>query len=299
METVKNLSLPCRVYVELTDGECYTGALFAFNQKFKSVELTELSDMESKQKLKGVQTFFESEIEKIEPLDATPSGSSKSSESLTEPEQKKSRHDDRKSLQPRQSESRKCELKLDRVDSGLGPITTTIDDAEMKHIDERIRSAVLIVQCDVSYHQALEDLRRQEIVGLNIEGSRLGRLRFGSLLAFSTMDKIYLFDLKSFGRIFSDMKKILESNKPRKIVHNSCLIVDHLKRQYKCQLNGIQDTLVSSFLSNSTRHDAIIRPMVVDLQVTHILIKKQKEVITIGDCLSEYFNIRIQPKHEV
>lgn len=246
MEFVKNLTLPCRVYVELTDGDCYTGTLNAINRKFKSFEFTEVSVMDGKQKLRGVQTFFESEIEKIEPLDATPSNSSKSSESLTEPEQKKSRHDDVQSLQPRQSESSKIELKSEQVDSGLGPVTAIIDDAEMKNIDDRIRSAVHIMQCDTSYHQALEDLRRQEIVGLNIEGSQLGRLRKGSLLAFSTTEKIYLFDLMTFGRIFPEIKKILEAEKPRKIVHNSCLIVDHLKRQYKCQLNGIQDTLVSS-----------------------------------------------------
>lgn len=256
MESVKNLSLQSRVYIELNDGECYTGILKAYNQKFKFIELTELTDTVSGQKLDGVQTLYESEIEKIRALDATPSDSVKSTESSNEDEQKKCKCNGIKSLHSKRKISSSLDVKSidsefksakegSSFDEPLESISTTIDEDEMQKIDARIRSTVHIAYCDASYHAALDDLRRQEIVGMNIEGARLGRLRHGSLLSFSTNEKIYLFDLKLLGKIFPEMKRILEAEKPRKVVHNSCFIVDHLQHRYKCQLNGIQDTLVS------------------------------------------------------
>lgn len=222
MESVKYLSLQSRVFIELICGEKYTGTLKALNQKFKSVELNDVIDEATNRKVCGTQTFYESEIDSIRPLDATPMASVDSAEST-------------KSLSDSASAEANPIFEL---------IPTTIDDAEEKEINGKIVSAIYIVQCDASYHTAVADLQRQEMVGMNIEGAGLGRLQPGSLLSFSTNAKIYIFDLKLLGRIFKDMEQILAAEKPRKIVHNSALIRDHLKCRYKCQFNGFQDTLV-------------------------------------------------------
>lgn len=277
MESVKNMPLHTRVYIELNCGERFMGTLKAYNPKFKFIELNDLSDTVNNQKMYGAQTFYESEIEAVRPLDVTPSNSIESPESSTESESKNLSHFDVKSLQSERlppssveiqspkSESHKSNQKVFQsemessslygLDESMESIATSISDAEQEEIKERIRTAIHITQCDVGYHEALNDLRRQEIVGLNIEGSRLGRLQRGSLLSFSTNSKIYIFDLLALGRIFPEMKQILEAEKPRKVVHNSCLIVDHLKHRFKCQLNGIQDTLVGYFLSVETFHN--------------------------------------------
>lgn len=276
MESVKNLSLHSRVYIELNkDEDCYTGTLTQYHSKFKCIELTELTGIKSKKKFDGAHRFYEQEIEKITALDARPSVSVESTKSSIASDQKESSHNDIISLQSERIKSRYVDsafpLDLDTdnksnesefksVEDGsnhydflMESNTTTIGDAEQEQINEKICSAVHIIQCDASYHAALNDLRRQEIVGFNVEGSRLGRLQEGSLLSFSTNEKIYLFDLMMLGRIFPEIKRILEAEKPRKVVHNSCLIVDHLKHRYKCQLNGIHDTLVSFLLSSRQR----------------------------------------------
>lgn len=249
MESIKNLSLQSRIHIELIDGDCYVGTLSAYNQKFKFIELIEMANVESKKKLDGAQTYYESEIENIRSLDATPSDSVKSAISSTEPEQKYFCNDDIEFAQP----TSVADPMPYSPNESMDPVTTSIDDAEEKVINERIRTAVYITHCDVSYHSALHDLESQEIVGLNIEGARLGRLRNGSLLSFCTNEKIYLFDLMLLGRIFPEIKRILEAKRPRKVVHNSSLIVDHLKHRHKCQLNGIQDILVSSHCAVSIR----------------------------------------------
>lgn len=225
MESVKYLSLQSRVLIELTTGDKYTGTLKVFNHKFKFVELNELTDDVSKRKICGTQTFYETEIDSIRPLDATPMASVDSAESS-------------------KSSSEFASAEANSIHEWT---ITTINEAELQEINNRTLSAIHIIQCDASYHAAVADLQCQEMVGLNIEGARLGRLQPGSLLSFSTNARIYLFDLKMLGRIFKDIKQILEAEKPRKVVHNSALICDHLKNLYKCQLNGFQDTLVEFF----------------------------------------------------
>lgn len=262
MESVKNLSPQSCVYIELIGDDCYTGTLKVYNQKFKFVELIDVTDTISAQKLDGAQTFYESEIKTIQALDRTPPDSVESTESLTESKRKKSSHNEITSLQSERKKSSAVDTKSMNSTSGefklakehslrngfhvsMESIATSISEKELEEIKERIRSVIYISQCDGSYHEALDDLRRQEIVGLNIEGADLGRLKTGTLLSFSTNEKIYLFDMIMLGKMFPEIKRILEAEKPRKVVHNSCLIVDQLKHNYNCQLKSIHDTLVS------------------------------------------------------
>lgn len=268
MESVKYLPLQSRVFIELIGGDKYTGTLKNFNQKFKFVELTELNELSddvNKRKICGKTTFFESEIVTIRALDTTPMASIDSAESTKS----------------------STEFASAEASSIHEWHTTTINETEVQEINNKILSAIYITQCDASYHAAVADLQRQEMVGLNIEGARLGRLQPGSLLSISTNTKIYLFDLMMLGRIFKDIKQILEAGKPRKVVHNSALICDHLKNLYKCHLNGFQDTLVGLYYPFYN----VLLLVIVYLQMIHCQIKKKLKEISIHDCLSEYFKL--------
>lgn len=276
MSLFKSIQANSDIILELNDGGSYRGIFKTYSSKFKYICLIQSVDITTGKKCNGPIRIYETEIESIEVL-RTPPQPSDSLDSVQTPEiENESIEGLRTPPQPFDSlESVRTpdgdennsidvvtnDLKVVDSDDGsenqlhsectrsnghgksVKPIR--MQYGELEEIDTRIRSAVYIPQCDASYHAALDDLRCQEIIGLNIKGARMGRLTRGSVLAMSTPEKIYLFDLILLGSVFPEMKVILESQKPRKVVHDSCFIVDHLTHKYQCQLNGFDDTLVS------------------------------------------------------
>uniref|UniRef100_A0A1I8M6Z4 Uncharacterized protein n=2 Tax=Musca domestica TaxID=7370 RepID=A0A1I8M6Z4_MUSDO len=107
-------------------------------------------------------------------------------------------------------------------------------------------SLVYITQTDQKYHKAVADIRSQTMIGLLIDPLECARHRKTSLIAVATPNSIYLFDILSLGKVFKELRSILESSeRPRKAMHYGNRFVDHFKHRHGLDLSGIFDTFVA------------------------------------------------------
>lgn len=114
-----------------------------------------------------------------------------------------------------------------------------------EHIGKLASTVIYISQCDCKYFAAIEDLRYQEHIGMRTDHMR-GRLNVKQpLISMCTSNAVYLFDILRIGKIPKELKAILESEQPRKIIFDSSLTADYLTHIEHCELNGILDVLVS------------------------------------------------------
>lgn len=117
----------------------------------------------------------------------------------------------------------------------------TIDE----HIDKLATTVITISQCDSQYYGAIQDLKYQEHIGMRADHI-CGRLnKKQPLIMMSTANSIYSFDILRMGKMPKELKTILESEQPRKIIFDSALIADYLMHIEHCELNGVLDVLVS------------------------------------------------------
>ncbi|EDV51633.2 LOW QUALITY PROTEIN: uncharacterized protein Dere_GG15614, partial [Drosophila erecta] len=99
---------------------------------------------------------------------------------------------------------------------------------EMKSIEKQLDRIVFIQQADTTY--------------------------FGtSVLVVATANETYIYDIKALGSIFPELAKILEADQPRKVVHYSHRIADHLLHRQRISLGGIFDTFVALCLKRHER----------------------------------------------
>jgi uncharacterized protein (DUF1778 family) len=146
-----------------------------------------------------------------------------------------------------------------------------ISKSAFSTVEETIQNYQYIQQTDSHYHNAINDLKTQDYVGVNLENDMPGRLGQTSLLVMTTSKNIYLFDILCLGSIFPELKRVLESRYPRKIVHNGRTLVDNLKHTQNIQLQPVFDTFVA-----------------------HVAITKAKESISIEECVNYHFNLTLK-----
>ncbi|XP_050745696.1 protein Exd1 homolog [Drosophila biarmipes] len=72
-----------------------------------------------------------------------------------------------------------------------------------------------------------------------------GRHQATSVLAVATANETYFFDIKALGSIFPQLARILEVEHPRKVVHYSHRIADHMHHKHRLTLGGICDTFMA------------------------------------------------------
>uniref|UniRef100_A0A3F2Z3G4 3'-5' exonuclease domain-containing protein n=1 Tax=Glossina brevipalpis TaxID=37001 RepID=A0A3F2Z3G4_9MUSC len=116
---------------------------------------------------------------------------------------------------------------------------------ELNHLQRQVADVVYIIQTDRKYHKALADIKTELMIGLIIEPVESCRNQKTSLIAVSTATNVYIFDIINLGKVAPDFGCILESKYPRKVVHNSHKIVDHLQHRQNVNLSGIFDTFVA------------------------------------------------------
>lgn len=211
MQQLVNIKIGTAIIVELNTDECYSGRLAKVNPDFKRLTLINVTDLKSGKEIKGYQYYYKSEVKKVRPLDDSEAS--------------------------------------DEVINGNSHVMETeplkVNNEDLKRIQNNIANATYIKQCDRSYHQALAELKRAEIIAVSFEDERFVRLKEGSLLVMCTTENIFIFDIKLLGEVFKEIKAILSSPIPRKVVHNSSLIADYLLHRQRCELNAIFDTAVS------------------------------------------------------
>lgn len=109
------------------------------------------------------------------------------------------------------------------------------------------RKFVFVNQVDNSFHKALHDLNQFEYVAMSADGANMGRKCKMPFLVLSTPNNIYIFDIQvmQFHAFEAGLKKLLESDTPKKILHDCRKISDCLYHRHNVQLNSVFDTQVN------------------------------------------------------
>lgn len=115
---------------------------------------------------------------------------------------------------------------------------------EVERIQEIAKNIVHISQHDEKYHNAISDLKKQEIIFTTSE-NRFGRLEVKRpLLTMATPTTVYMFDLLRLGAIKKELKEIFSSDLPRKVIYGAAEFADYLSHKENCSLSGAFDVLV-------------------------------------------------------
>lgn len=125
------------------------------------------------------------------------------------------------------------------------PTKHRMSNLEIDQLNQLMNNYCYIKQTDTKYHEALEDLRSHAVVGLLMLPHDAGRHQKASIIAMATSQNTYLFDMQALGKIPNDLKALLNANRPRKAVHYSHFVQDHLHNCQNSNLNGVFDTFVA------------------------------------------------------
>lgn len=260
------------VIIKLVDDECFEGTIWKIGHECSYVELKNVHDHRENENIPGIQRFHRAEIESIEQIHSGHKGDALQ----TVP-------DDLNRLVEYESLKERRQL-------------------EKRILQHKIADAIVIQQCDQTYHKALDEIKAQDFVGLSLEGTNLGRLRPSSVLSFSTENNIYIFDIVTFGEIFSEIKAILQAERPIKVVFDSRYIGDNLQHLHKCKLNGVFDLMVHaahSFPQFRKIYASKLTRFIFLSQVAHFAIVKERTPITLHQCIQAYFISHIKLPDEL
>lgn len=121
-----------------------------------------------------------------------------------------------------------------------------ISQKECEEIIKVSKKCIYINQVDNSFHEALEDLNSYAYVGLSTDGANMGRKLKLPFLVLSTPHHIYIFDTQvmQYHAFDAGLKKLLESECPKKIIHDCRKISDCLFHKHNVKLNSVFDTQV-------------------------------------------------------
>lgn len=117
-------------------------------------------------------------------------------------------------------------------------------ERETEQINWLIETAVCIIGRDDVYYGAIKAIKYEQCIGLRFEDQTKLDSNGQSLLALCTTEKVYLFDILQMKQLFPELKEILQSKSPQKIVFDSSAICDYLWQIEKCKLNGFSDLMV-------------------------------------------------------
>ncbi|XP_037933807.1 protein Exd1 homolog [Teleopsis dalmanni] len=124
---------------------------------------------------------------------------------------------------------------------------------EINAISQQLASVTVIYQCSQSYYASISDIKMQSVIGLVVEPVSGGRNNRTSIIAICTQKNVYIYDITSMGKLMRDLRQILEASRPKKAVHYSHLIGDHMVHRHQLQLAGLFDTyVVHKMLTNCT-----------------------------------------------
>lgn len=210
MEAAAKLAPGTCIIVALVDGDCFSGDLVSVAPD-RQIIIENVKELRTGAKIDGNQIYYKSEVTSIRILSG-------------------------------QTNNINNDKGIERIDTAAS--TKTIRKAELDWILDVLRYPIYIKQCDSEYHKAIAMLGGQDFVGFAMEGVRFGRELPCSLLVFATTTNIFLFDVVLYGRLFPELKIILEAPVPRKIVFDSRFMHDNLLHRYQCKLNAVVDLTV-------------------------------------------------------
>jgi len=117
----------------------------------------------------------------------------------------------------------------------------------LKHIPRKLYS---VENHGQTFDFAVQELGRQQRLGLSVQGQRIGRSGQLSLLLMSTRESVFLFDVVSLGeeKCFgknAPLQKLLEDETIMKVVHDCRSLSDMMYNKYKVMMSNVYDTLAA------------------------------------------------------
>lgn len=209
--------------VELAEDECFSGELAFRSNAGTFIELQNVRNMRTNAAVDCPQIFYCSEITQITRLPS----SIDPDEVVEEQPNANIAPDANKPDEPSSS----THLSADHFKR----ITAGIDDAQ------------LIAGIGASYREAMHWLRKTRAFAVAVATEVRAGATVVSLISVCGEDqRVVQMDIKSLGRVPTELRFLLEARRPLKIVHNSPVAVYVLRSQHDVQLDGVFDTLVSS-----------------------------------------------------
>ncbi|XP_047545799.1 piRNA biogenesis protein EXD1-like [Vanessa atalanta] len=128
----------------------------------------------------------------------------------------------------------------------------------LKECEEIIKTSkkyIYINQVDHGFHEAINDLNQNNYIAVSTDGANMGRKCKMPFLVISTPQQIYIFDIQvlQYHAFEAGLKKILESENPKKIVHDCRKLSDCLYHKHNVKLNSVFDTQVGDLIISKNK----------------------------------------------
>lgn len=227
MDALTNLKIGDNVIVHLIDQDIFSGKINSIGNKYSFIVIEDVRYITDDISIPGQQRFYQSEIKRVKRVSESnvpdePPNAVNHVQSTTKYEKDPSTENKQK----------------------IQSIAKTNLQNEYDFFKDRLSRITFIQQCDSTYYKAMKDIAAQDMIALSMEGVSCGRLRPATLISFATPHTIYILDLLCFGKLFPEVKAILESPTPRKIVFDSRFLCDNLHNSLKCNIDGMMDLMV-------------------------------------------------------
>ena len=136
---------------------------------------------------------------------------------------------------------------------GDGGLASTLPDYTLiENIDELYRSVVrsswkLWNEVLFKVFLKIDRLEKESVIGLSMEGVRIGRFGVVCWIGVATNDHVFLFDMCSLGPagVKNGLANILTNAKVVKVIHDCRFMSDAFVHEYGVKLNNVFDTQVS------------------------------------------------------
>ncbi|XP_059061890.1 piRNA biogenesis protein EXD1-like [Achroia grisella] len=159
-----------------------------------------------------------------------------------------------------------------------------ISQKECEEIIKISKKYIYINQVDNAFHEALEDLNQCDYIALSTDCANKGRKWKMPFLVLATPYQIYIFDTKvmQYHAFDAGLKKLLESEVPKKIVHDCRKISDCLYHKHNVKLKSVFDTQVGDLIIMKNRNGCL-----------------PNKVRTLSKCLNAYLGLKVNTIHEI
>uniref|UniRef100_A0A1B0A6A3 3'-5' exonuclease domain-containing protein n=1 Tax=Glossina pallidipes TaxID=7398 RepID=A0A1B0A6A3_GLOPL len=226
-----------------TNNELLEGELKSVDDKRFRLELEKVRDIRRNFTYNTPQTLFYNQMIDIQII------LKKGSDDTEVNSEKIGASDSSKAKVERHFTEAQKSMKSNSNDAAVNSILD-INRAGLKLLHTRLPDAIHINQADQKYHKALVDINHQSMVGILI----VPRLAVGNpkatILVVATSSNVYIFDMPTIGNAFCDFASTLESEWPRKALHNSHKQLENLKH---LKLGGVFDTFVAYCLTTGKK----------------------------------------------
>ncbi|XP_026765080.2 piRNA biogenesis protein EXD1-like [Galleria mellonella] len=158
-----------------------------------------------------------------------------------------------------------------------------ISQKECEDIIKISKKYIYINQVDRAFHDAIDDLNQYNYIALSTDCANMGRKWQMPFVVMATPQQIYIFDTKvmQYHAFDAGLKKLLESDSPKKIVHDCRKISDCLYHKHNIKLKSVFDTQVGDLIITKNKKGCL-----------------PNKVRTLSECLNVYLGLQMNTVQE-